>query len=868
MRVNEKVKTAETPGATSAFGKRECWQEREHPLSGEAADRRAPSWLWCGDTGDDRHVWAWARRSFHLEAVADAQLAISADLRYMLWVNGRRVGFGPPKFHAGTPTVDRYDLTGFLRAGRNVIAVQVYSLGPEKISSCSPQRGALWADLSIGALRVISDSQWRMRKDPGYRSLGVARRGTQPPNECYDARRGLLRPWETDYDDSDWPPAAVLSSDPVLAMEARDIPPMASERFLPDRLLEQGIATFSRPISGYPLSEMALAINQATLRPDRTRRARPLPGGLSNTRYQVRGDALAAHEAVYLIWDLGRIWSGYPTLRVSGSPGTVLDISYGEHLMNGRVNPAKSRMHYFDRLILGDSPVEYRVTWPKSARFIQLHVHGGSAELEEVAWERSTYPVVRQGSFASSSGVLDQAVAISLHTVQLCMEDSYMDTPWRERGSWLGDDLVKAQVAYDYFRDYALARRFLLHHARGQRANGMLQGKYPGNVTSNVSTWTLRFPSSLLEYCTASGDWSLARELWPKLERLVDWIASLQTPPGLFQAPPASVTAHSNHYNFIDWAPIDQRGINSAWNAFAYEALRCVETMARRTGRNADAERVADLRASVRAAFCKRLWDDRRGIFVNGLVDGVQSERWGCHENYLAMLYRLASDEQAARIIGRLKQEDLFTTFEADLANCEVELPGLGKIPTVSLALSQYRWPASAMVPIGTPYFAGYMIEALCEGGMVAEALRFIETRWGEFSRQGGTTVWETWNAEQSHSHGWSAIPAIFATRTILGVRLSESDNAWEILPSVACLKTFRGRVATRLGVVQVEWDGTALSVDIPEGGDFFAGLPERPGAALHVNGLPATHVVSRQRNRAAYLAVRLPAGATRLEMR
>lgn len=828
-----------------------------------------PHWLWCGDTEEYRHVWAWARREFFTDAVSEARLAISADLRYMVWINGECVGFGPPKFHAETPTVDHYDVARFVQPGRNVIAVQVYSLGPEKISSCSPQRGALWVELRVGEQHLVSDENWKMRRDPGYASEKVAWRGTQPPNECYDARRGPFRPWEKEHDDSEWPAARLLSTASIEDLEDRDIPHMASERFLPDRLLECGIARFGRALADYAMPEMAAAIHEAELFPDRQHCIHYRPEQLSTTQCGVRAGMLNECEAAYFIWDMGRLWSGYPVLHASGTPGTVLDISYGEHLTNGRVNPAKSRMHYFDRVILGPRPLEHRVTWPKSARFIQLHVHGGAAKIERIAWERSTYPVVRTGCFASDSGTLDHAVEISLHTVQICMEDSYMDTPWRERGSWLGDDLVKAQAAYDYFRDYALAGRFLLHHARGQRAGGMLQGKYPGNTTSNVSTWTLRFPPSLLEYCAASGDWTLAEDLWPALTRILGWMDSLQTPDSLFQAPPASVTEHSNHYNFIDWAPIDLRGINAAWNAFAYEALHCGEKIAREIGEDAFAEKIAEKRRALRAAFRSRLWDERRGVFVNGMVDGVLTERWGCHENYLALLYKLATPEQAARIVERLRRENLFTTFEANPEHCDAELPGLGKIPTVSLALSQYRWPSERMVPIGTPYFAGYMIEALCEAGMVREAMQFIEERWGNFSRQGATTVWETWNAAQSLSHGWSAIPAIFASRTLLGVRRCDTNGMhWQILPAIECLPSFRGRVATRFGAVQVEWTGDSLYVDVPQGATFSAGLPAQEGASLWVNGIKIENPVPVEKNHIPYLSHVLRHGKTQLEMR
>lgn len=829
-----------------------------------------PSWIWCGDTEEHRHVWAWARRTFFVEEEGEpAWLEISADLRYMAWLNGRRVGFGPPKFHAANPTLDRHDISGWLRRGDNVLAVQVYSLGPEKISSCSPQRGALWVNLQTGCRRVVSNSEWKMRRDPGYHATDFATRHTQPPNEHYDAGLGLFRPWDERYDDSDWPSARRHpASAPAGEMEARDIPFMASECHSPDRMIESGIAQFPLPIKEYPLSHFAEAMNRAELRPDRTGCLRYATGDFGSTPCEARADRLASHEAAYFIWDLGRVWSGYPVLHATGSPGTVLDISYGEHLINGRVNPAKSRMHYFDRAILGSRPLEYRVTWPKSARFIQVLVHGGTAAIHRLEWERSTYPITRRGGFSSDSAAFDQAVEISLHTAQLCMEDSYMDTPWRERGSWLGDDLVKAQIAADYFQDYALARRFLLHHARGQRENGMLRGKYPGNVTSNVSTWTLRFPPSLVEYCSASGDWDLARELWPTLIRLHSWLMSLQTAHFLFQAPPAAVTEHSNHYNFIDWAPIDLRGVNAAWNAFAFEALRCIEAIARQLGHAARAREISGTRDALRSAFQEHFWDERRGVFVNGVVEGKQTERWGCHENYLALLYGLASEVQSARIAEQLRREDLFTTFEAELENCEAVLPGLGKIPTVSLALSQYRWPASRMVPLGTPYFAGYMIDALCEAGMTNDAMRFIEKHWGEFSRQGATTVWETWNSEQSLSHGWSAIPAIFATRTLLGVRRADvAGLTWHILPAIECLKSFRGRVATRFGVVQVEWTGDTLSVDVPAGATFLAGLPARSGASLWVNEERANNAITLKKGVTPYLATVVPPGKTSIRL-
>lgn len=829
--------------------------------AGSAIGHNGAKWIWCGDTADYEHCWAWARKTFDWDGRSPATLGISADLRYLAWLNGKRLGFGPPKFHQDTPTADIYDLTKNLRPGPNLLAVQVYSLGPAPISSCMPRRGALWVELQLGSDHILSDATWKMRSDPGY-MRDTARRGEmQPPSEHYDARFSLGSPEREDFADSEWPFARELSDPLPTFLEKRDIPFMTVHPHEPDRMIECGVAEFPKAYASITPAERAGFLAHATTLPDRGDKIR------IRQESSVEMDArdLGMNQSLYALFDLGRIWTGYPLIHLEGCPGTIVDLSYSEDLMNHRICPDKS-LPYHDRIVLGGTKLEHRITWPKCARYLQINVHGGRTSLSHLAWERSTYPVQRQGFFSCDDPVLNQAVEISLHTVQLCMEDSYMDTPWRERGSWLGDDLLKARIASTFFEDHALAKRFLLHHARGQRETGMFQGKYPGNVTSDVSTWSLRFAPSLLEYCAESGDWKFGEELWPALERLWQWLESLQTPAGLFQAPSVHVDAHTNRYNFIDWAPIEMRGANAAWNAFAHACLRAIGDIARQIGRKSEVEKMTAFATAHRRSFQRNFWDDRRGVFVNGLVEGALTERWGCHENYLAILYGLSDDRQTARILERLRREDFLAIFSAQEADYDEEPPNVGKIPTVSLALSKYRWPDSRMVPIGTPYFAGFMLDALCDLGLVREALDFIEQHWGKFSRQGATTVWETWNSEQSLSHGWSAAPALLAARVLLGVqRAGVSGNTCHILPHVEDHQTLRGRVATRAGIVQVDWKDRVLTVDIPPGLKFFAGLPLPDKTTLWLDGSPAEKTLLLRRNGRTYTAVPVTPGRHQL---
>ena len=53
-----------------------------------------------------------------------AELLITADSRYRLWVNGQAVARGPARCYPHAQSVDRLDLAPYLQAGPNVLAVQ------------------------------------------------------------------------------------------------------------------------------------------------------------------------------------------------------------------------------------------------------------------------------------------------------------------------------------------------------------------------------------------------------------------------------------------------------------------------------------------------------------------------------------------------------------------------------------------------------------------------------------------------------------------------------------------------------------------------------------------------------------------------
>src|SRR5262245_997093 len=88
------------------------------------------NWIWSADHPAARNVLMQFRRSFTLEtAPAQAHLHLSADSRYLLYCNGRRLGYGPPRNYHYCYEYDTYDLAPHLRPGENTIAIAVIHWG-------------------------------------------------------------------------------------------------------------------------------------------------------------------------------------------------------------------------------------------------------------------------------------------------------------------------------------------------------------------------------------------------------------------------------------------------------------------------------------------------------------------------------------------------------------------------------------------------------------------------------------------------------------------------------------------------------------------------------------------------------------------
>lgn len=201
-------------------------------------------WIWDDGPASPRNAWRFFRRTLTLDAETLARvdeqtmLHLSADTRYLLWVNGTPVGHGPVRGHPDRWFFDSWPVGHLLVEGENVIAVHVVHLGVATMSYLR-NRGGLRAALELPDTILGTDQEWRVHTpaahDPRSNRLSVQLGFT----ETWDARRTDVEAWRRPgFDDSGWVPATVIdpASWPVLL--PRDIPPLQEQPVRAERVVQ------------------------------------------------------------------------------------------------------------------------------------------------------------------------------------------------------------------------------------------------------------------------------------------------------------------------------------------------------------------------------------------------------------------------------------------------------------------------------------------------------------------------------------------------------------------------------------------------------------------------------------------------------
>ncbi|NQT87129.1 family 78 glycoside hydrolase catalytic domain, partial [bacterium] len=294
--------------------------------------------------------------------------------------------------------------------------------------------------------------------------------------------------------------------------------------------------------------------------------ARPGPAAVAVRELAPRAEG----ASLSLLFDFGGEMLGRPVLDFTAAAGTVVDLAYTERLNADGTADVHGR--YFvdmaERYVARDGRQTWQTFHPRGFRYLEVLVAGDltAFDLHSVSLTRARYPVKHVGSFECSDPLLSEIWSLGQATLHACMEDAYLDCPWRERGLYAGDCLVEFATNLATFGDTQLLRRCIELFFLAQGESGLVPPCPHGLPPGRHPDYSAILVQCLWQYWAWTGDVGFLQDMREPLRRLLAGIEAL-TVEG------AELLDGTDMNAYVDMAPTERGAVSCALNCFYQRAF-------------------------------------------------------------------------------------------------------------------------------------------------------------------------------------------------------------------------------------------------------------------------------------------------------
>jgi hypothetical protein len=412
------------------------------------------------------------------------------------------------------------------------------------------------------------------------------------------------------------------------------------------------------------------------------------------------------------------------------------------------------------------------------------------------------------GSFSSNSALLDDIWTASVDTATsmlapgpltvdstgrpcaIAEPEVILDGTDRDRCPYIGDEAVTGMTLLVSTPSAQTAmRNELVWFANAQLPSGAI----PASPLDGGQLVLIDYPAywvqCVYDYVLYTGDVSLATQVWPNLEKLLDgWYPSLAQANGLIADP-----------GLADYANIERKGaLVSYYNAGYALALEQGASIATWVGQQGEAATWRAREAALVSPFNAAFWDPSVGAYLDTQGGPVVHPEDG---NAFAILAGLASRSQSLAALYHLAASD--------------QRPYGNSIADDDVWDDPSNWGTDAE-DIVYPFIGYFEVLARFRVGHANSAIDLIRREWGAMLVGSDPTMWEDigpWDDEPtgphpSFDHGWSSGAAPALTSYVLGVRPTSPGFATFVVEPQpgTIVKWASGVVPTPHGDLQVSW--------------------------------------------------------------
>lgn len=725
------------------------------------------------------------RKAFLLdELTGEFVVHVSADNRYVFFVNGHPVGRGPARSVPAHWNFETYDIGPFLQPGKNVLAARVWSWGKNlPWGQTSLRMGLIVQGNSSNEEIVNTGYSWRVKKDEAWEffnyspdefhhTTGVG------PSEKIDGSR-MTDHWQMpEYDDSNW---------------------LFAEEIFAGRPASMGTKGFAWGLEPSLIPQMDTSV----IRLNTVVRS----SGVKAGKNFCEGNAeiiIPPHTSASILFDNQTLTVAIPEVTVEGGAGATLKMTYSEALYNNNLEKINRNttegMHirgYYDIFLPDGFMRTFETLWNRTYRYLQVDITTLDQPLviKNYQGQINLYPFELKASFESSDPYLEKILETGWRTGRTCAMENYVDCPYYEQFQYFGDLNISNLITVMLSGDARLMKSAVLQGKYSITEEGLTLAAAPGSDAKIIPFFSLAWIGMIYHYWNYSGDSEFISQLLPDIEGILDWYRSHLNKMDMLGPMP--------HWNFVDctekwpWAPEKgsvceptgtKEGFSSILTLQYVYGLQLAGKIFRDMGQNEKANEFENLSETIKKATFDLCWDHER----KRLADIPAKTSYSQHASIFAALTGAVEGEDAKKLLRALYKDD-----------------SLLKAST---------------------QFQAYFHKALVKHGLAQEYLPYLQT-WKDLIDQGFTTFPEYPRLNtRSDSHAWNAYPAYELFTVVCGINIaSPGFSHVTIEPALGELKWIKAALP---------WKKDEIRLDLSQ---TRAGLK---GTIYIPDGLTATYII------------------------
>jgi len=729
-------------------------------------------------TGPVVHAY---RLKLDLDQPLKVRLHLTADERYELFLDGKRIGRGSERGDRLRWNYETYNLE--FSAGQHTLVARTWWLnqfGPAPFAQISVRPAFIVAAEGEAERFNTGVAKWEVKALGGYQFVypkivwGTGAKVHIVGSEFdWDAETGggdgwvepKLYWWASDGNQ-------LLDQPPEPILRPGTLPPMLEET------VHVGVARHVQSLDAWPAGEVVVnAADHRNAEADQWNRLLAGKGTVTIPPDTIRR----------VIVDLQNYYCAYLDLITTGGKGATIRAWWAEALYltesaansYGKARQKGNRDQIEGKTFIGIGDTfepdggksrHFTTLWWEAGRYIELLIRTGEEPLtiEEYSFRETHYPYQWASKFESSDPRLADVTPIGLRVMEMCSHETYMDCPYYEQLMYVGDTRLEVLVGYTWSADDRLPRKALKLFDESRKAPGFTQSRYPCRVQQTIPPFSAWWIGMVHDYMMWRDDRNYVAGLLPGVRGILDAFYRAKNSDGLIVGPVG--------WNFIDWvrnetggwtagiAPgVDTNQLGSILNFKLAWILKQAAAMEIYAGEPELAElylrRATDIALAAKEVF----WNESRGIFA----DDEKHEHFSEHAQCLALLGDSVDASKRARVLdGLLTQPDLART---------------------------------------TVYFTHYLFETCALTGKMDHFFNRLGL-WFEMKPLGFKTTLEQPEPSRSDCHAWGAHPLYHHFATILGIRpATPGFGTVTIRPQLGPLGWAKGSMVHPRGKIDVD---------------------------------------------------------------